>query len=87
MNVFIAQFVAFLRHRPFVSSCIGLTVLLGVANVFLWQWRNAAATEHDEVRRQGELLILSLGNRPHIETDLAAHDLLNDERRSGRRPG
>jgi Tfp pilus assembly protein PilO len=49
-----------------------LAVLLGAANYFLWQERQQAAQEHEQVRRKGEAMLRSLGSRARINTDLAA---------------
>jgi Tfp pilus assembly protein PilO len=55
-----------------VVRCLALTLLLGVANVFLWRSLQAAQRQHDEVKRQGETMIRTLTNRPRIDADLAA---------------
>ena len=47
-------------------------MLLAAGNYFLWQARRAAAQEHEQVRRKGEMMLRSLGNRARINTDLTA---------------
>jgi hypothetical protein len=61
-----------MRFRPFVLSCVLLTLLAGAANVYLWQEREAAAQEHHKLKEEAETVIRTLTNRPRIEADLAA---------------
>lgn len=55
-----------------IAAAIVLIVLGAGANVYLWQSRAAAAVRHEEVRREGQALIRTLGERPRIDADLAA---------------
>lgn len=72
MSVFFAQLIGLFRARPFVASCVLLTVVLAGANFFLWQGYKAATQQHDDIRQQGETLLRTLANRARIDTDLAA---------------
>jgi Tfp pilus assembly protein PilO len=55
-----------------VVACLALTLLLAAANLLLWQGRKASAQEHETVKRQGEMLIRSLAERPGVDADLTA---------------
>jgi Tfp pilus assembly protein PilO len=55
-----------------VSGCLALTLLLVGANFFLRSAHASAVQRHAEIREQGEQLLRTLANRPHIEADLAA---------------
>src|SRR5207249_2222843 len=64
-------FFAYMRHRPIVTACFGLTLLLGAANYFLWQERHAIAQHDTEARHNGEFMLTALKNRTQIDADLA----------------
>lgn len=65
-----ASLPAFVRVRPFVTACIALTLLLGVANYFLWSVREAAAAERANVSQRGEFIVRALENRPGVDAEL-----------------
>jgi Tfp pilus assembly protein PilO len=60
------------RNRPFIALGICLIVLLSSIQYPLWQRRQVAAREHDEIRRNGEFMLHALTTRTEIEGDLAA---------------
>lgn len=64
--------IHFVRARPFVAGGVALTFTLAAANYFLWHQRADAALRHEDVRRQGELMLRALSNRERIDADLAA---------------
>lgn len=72
MSTLFAQLIGLFRARPFMASCVLLTLVLAGANFFLWQGYKAATLQHDDIRQQGELLLRTLANRNRIDTDLAA---------------
>jgi hypothetical protein len=72
VSALFAQWLVYIRLRPFVSGCVALTLALAAGNFFLWQAHRSAVQQHEEVRQQGELLLRTLANRPRIDTDLAA---------------
>jgi Tfp pilus assembly protein PilO len=67
----ITQFVAFVRARPVVASCLGLSILLGIGNFFLWQSRHSITLRHENVRQKGEFILRALESGPRIQADLA----------------
>jgi Tfp pilus assembly protein PilO len=66
------QLLLWTRQRPLVSGAIAFTVLLAVANVFLWRGRREATQQLGEARGQVERLVRTLTNRPRIERDSVA---------------
>jgi Tfp pilus assembly protein PilO len=71
MTAGFVKFFAYMRHRPIVTTCFALVLLLGAANYFLWQQRARIALRDDEARRNGEFMLTALKNRAKIDTDLA----------------
>lgn len=45
-------------------------MLLGAANYFLWQMREAVTQRHETVRQKGKFMLSALENRPRIDADL-----------------
>jgi Tfp pilus assembly protein PilO len=72
MRARVHKFFAYVRHRPLVTGCFVLSVLLGTASYFLWEQRAVIARQHEEARRNGEFMLQALKNRTKIESDLAA---------------
>jgi Tfp pilus assembly protein PilO len=72
MNITLATLILFIRLRPLVSAGVGLAAVLAAVNYPLWQRREAITAEHERARRNGDLMLHSLANRTHIETDVAA---------------
>lgn len=62
--------LALIRARPLITAYVVLTLLLGVANYFLWQARQEASLRHVNVRQKGEFMVKALENRPAIDADL-----------------
>lgn len=62
--------IALIRARPLITTCVVLTLLLAVANYFLWQSRLEASMRHVNVRQKGEFMVKALENRPVIDADL-----------------
>ncbi len=72
MSVLWQSFLSLLRRRPLVMAGFALSVILGVANYFLWQQRLEVTRRHDEVRRNGENMLSAVTNQSRINAELAA---------------
>jgi hypothetical protein len=72
MRVALYQFAAWLRERPFFATGVLLIALLASVQYPLWQRRQAATHQHDEMRRNGEFMLHALATRGRIESDLGA---------------
>jgi Tfp pilus assembly protein PilO len=72
MNAAWQQFLASAMRRPIVAGLIAISVVLGVANYFLWQQREVVTRHHEEVRSKGESMARALTDQTRIKADLAA---------------
>jgi Tfp pilus assembly protein PilO len=71
MNRVLQQILATTRRAPFAIFCVVLLVLLGVANYFLWDQRRTVTDRHEEVRHDGEAMLLALTDHARINSQLA----------------
>jgi Tfp pilus assembly protein PilO len=72
MNLVLQQSLAFARRFPLLVSGLVCVVLFGLVNYFLWQQQVAATRQHDDFRRTGEAMLLSLTDQSRISAELAA---------------
>ncbi len=71
MNPVLQQIIAFVRRYPIVVLSLTLFSILSVANYFLWQRQQVLASQHEEVRRNGEAMLLALNGYSRINAQLA----------------
>jgi Tfp pilus assembly protein PilO len=71
MSAFLQQLLGFFRRHPFVIVCSALSILLWVANYFIWQRHQALAASHQTLQRSGEDMLQSLTNHSRITAELA----------------
>jgi Tfp pilus assembly protein PilO len=71
MNAALQQFIAFTRRFPVVVISLVIFVLLGVANYFLLERQHLLTLKHEEARRNGEAMLVSLTTHPRIIAQLA----------------
>ena len=71
MNAVLQQFIALARRYPLVIFSLALFSVLSVANYFLWQRQQVLTARHEEVRRNGEAMLLALNGYSRINTQLA----------------
>src|SRR6478609_6234257 len=61
-----------LRRYRLVSVCTVLIALLGTASYYLWLSQQELATSHDNVRRSGEDMLLSLSGMARVSAEYAS---------------
>jgi Tfp pilus assembly protein PilO len=71
MSALLQQLLAFFRRHPFVIICSALSILLWVANYFIWQRHQELAESHQTLQRNGEDMLQSLTNHSRITSELA----------------
>ena len=71
MNPVLQQIIAFVRRYPIMVISLTLFAVLSVANYFLWQRQQVLTTQHEEVRRNGEAMLLALNGYSRINAQLA----------------
>ncbi len=71
MNPTLKQLLIFVRSYPLMVFSLVLFVGLGAANYFLWQRQQELTHQHEQVRRDGEALLLSLTGHSRITAQLA----------------
>ena len=54
MSALLQQLLGFFRRHPFVIICSALSILLWVANYFIWQRHQELAASHQTLQRNGE---------------------------------
>ena len=72
MSARLGKFFAYARHRPVVTGCFALSLLLTVASYYLAQARGGIARQHEQARKNGEFMLQALKNRTQVDADLAA---------------
>jgi len=70
MNIALQQLVALARRFPVVFGSILVCLLLGGANYYLRDRQRVLTLHHEEVRRNGEAMLLSLTTHPRITAQL-----------------
>jgi Tfp pilus assembly protein PilO len=60
------------RRYKLVSVCTVLIALLGTASYYLWLSQQELATSHDNVRRSGEDMLLSLSGMSRVSAEYAS---------------
>jgi Tfp pilus assembly protein PilO len=71
MSAFLQQLLGVFRRHPFVIICSALSILLWVANYFIWQRHQELAASHQVLQRNGEDMLQSLTNHSRITAELA----------------
>lgn len=71
MSAFLQQLLAFFRRYPFVIICSALSILLWVANYFIWQRHQELVANHQTLQRNGEDMLQSLTNHSRVTSELA----------------
>lgn len=71
MSAFLQQMLGFFRRHPFVIICGAVSILLWVANYFIWQRQQELAASHQTLQRSGEDMLQSLTNHGRITAELA----------------
>ncbi len=71
MSALLQQLLGFFRRHPFVIICSALSILLWVANYFIWQRHQELAASHQTLQRNGEDMLQSLTNHSRITAELA----------------
>ncbi len=72
MNALLQQLLSFFRRHPFVIICSALSILLWVANYFIWQRQQELAANHQTLQRNGEDMLQSLTNHSRVTAELAS---------------
>lgn len=72
MNAALQQLLALVRRAPLLVASLTLILLLGVGNYFLWQRQQELTRRHEEVRGNGEAMLLALTGHARLTTQLAA---------------
>ncbi len=70
MNVAMQQLISLARRFPVIVGSIVAVILLGGANYYLRDRQRLLALHHEEVRRNGEAMLLSLTTHPRIIAQL-----------------
>lgn len=70
MSALLQQLLGFFRRYPFVIICGALSILLWVANYFIWQSQRELAASHQTLQRSGEDMLQSLTNHSRITAEL-----------------
>jgi len=71
VSALLQQLLGFFRRHPFVIICSALSILLWVANYFIWQRQQELAASHQTLQRNGEDMLQSLTNHSRITAELA----------------
>jgi Tfp pilus assembly protein PilO len=71
MSALLQQLLGFFRRHPFVIICSALSILLWVANYFIWQRQQELAASHQTLQRSGEDMLQSLTNHSRITAEVA----------------
>lgn len=71
MSAFLQQLLGFFRRHPFVIICSVVSILLWVANYFIWQRHQELVASHQTLQRNGEDMLQSLTNHSRITAELA----------------
>lgn len=71
MSALLQQLLGFFRRHPFVIICSALSILLWVANYFIWQRQQELAANHQTLQRNGEDMLQSLTNHSRVTAELA----------------
>jgi hypothetical protein len=71
MSAFLQQLLGFFRRNPFVIICSVVSILLWVANYFIWQRHQELVASHQTLQRNGEDMLQSLTNNSRITAELA----------------
>jgi len=72
MNPVLQQSLVIARRFPLLVFGVVCFVLFGLVNYFLWQQQAVAIRQHDEIRRNGEAMLLALTDQTRISAELAA---------------
>lgn len=65
------RLLALVRRYPLVTTCLVLIALLCTASYLLWRNQQKLTADHDNVRRNGEDMLLSLSGLPRVATEYA----------------
>lgn len=68
MSIF-ERLMALIRRYPSVTICIVLIALLGTASYFLWTSQQQLTASHENIRRDGEDVLLSLSGLPRVTAE------------------
>jgi Tfp pilus assembly protein PilO len=71
MSALLQQLLGFFRRHPFVIICSALSILLWVANYFIWQRHQELVANHQTLQRNGEDMLQSLTNHSRVTAELA----------------
>jgi Tfp pilus assembly protein PilO len=71
MRALLQQLLVAARRQLLVALLLGFSLALVVVNYFLWQQRRVVTREHEEVRHEGEAMLLALTDQARIKSELA----------------
>lgn len=71
MNAVLQQLLVITRRSPLIVFSVTLFLLLGVANYFLWERQQELTKKHEEVRGNGDAMLLALTSHSRIAAQLA----------------
>jgi|SRR5688572_8865567 len=63
------RLLALIRRYPLVTTCLVLIALLGTASYFLWKSQQELTASHENIRRDGEEVLLSLSGLPRVAAE------------------
>jgi len=66
------RLLALLRRYPLVTVCFVLVALFGTASYFLWTHQQELTADHENIRRDGEDVLLSLSGLPRVTAEYNA---------------
>jgi Tfp pilus assembly protein PilO len=66
------RLAALIRRYPLVATCLALIALLGTASYLLWRSQQELTASHENVRRDGEDVLLSLSGLPRVTAEYNA---------------
>lgn len=72
MSAAVARIVSHFRHRPYVSACLGLLIVLAAANYWLWSDRRGIEERLDASKQKGEFMLRALSGRGAVDANLTA---------------
>jgi Tfp pilus assembly protein PilO len=72
MKPFLERVRALIVRYPIVSASIVLSLLLSVANYFLWQWHQTLTIRHTNVREESDRMLDALAGHSRLDEHLKA---------------
>jgi len=71
MSALFQQFLDYNRRYPLVVISVVIIILAGAASYFFWQHQHDRRIALDNIRSQGESMLVSVTNHPRITAELA----------------